>query len=298
MSRARSILHGATTPLALLALAAPLAVTALLAVARLLPWDEVLRARSVRLWAAAALLALAGAVTRAIAARRWTAAFAGAALALGGLQAAAAWALGVDATVDLGVGEQAVVPARSASGASAGGVQVEVLDLPVRRDGAARLRVAGREVACRVGGDLKLAGGGVLSVEDAFMAPSFDVRRASGAEEDSGYLKLAPGKREYFEAAVLPHRFYLQLPPPRGVEVALPPRVPLLVQRGKLRVLEREVALGEVVELEGLTLKLDVGAPWARIRVRRGAPAWPAVLAAGLAVAMVLSAVAERRRRA
>jgi hypothetical protein len=127
------------------------------------------------------------------------------------------------------------------------------------------------------------------------------VRRASGVEEGAGLLKLEPGRREYFQAGVLPHRFYVTIPPPPSPG-ALPDRLHLLVQRGKLRLVERDVALGERVELEGISLELGKqAAPWARIDLRRAAPAWaravPLALAAALAAFTAFTAAAARRRR-
>ena len=160
-----------------------------------------------------------------------------------------------------------------------------------------RIRVDGRELATVIGRDVPLARRDTLVVRGVYVAPGFEVRHG-GADDAAGYLKLVPGRREYFQVGLLPHRFYVTLPPTEGRPAGAAAAIRLSVQRGKLVVVPaRDVGLGEKVEFEGLTVQFAEGAPWARIEVHRRAARWFGAAAAALLVAAAWI-LAGRWRRA
>jgi hypothetical protein len=292
---ARVVVSGAWV----LAAAAPLALVSAGAWAGVLAWEDLAAAWSVRTWAAAACLLFIAWAVRVVAARRWAAALCAGAVACVLFQAAASYAYRADAILDLGEGEGGGEWRPERIGPAARLPQVEVVSLPERGEGMAQLRVDGREVSTVIGREVSLGGRDTLVIRGAFVAPGFEVRRKGGAEEAAGYLKLVPGRREYFQVALLPHRFYLTLPPAEGLMAGAATTLRLSVQRGKQVVVPaRDVALGEQVEFEGLTVKFQEGAPWARIEVHRSARRWLAAAAVALLGAAAALVVAERRRRA
>jgi hypothetical protein len=269
------------SPLAIISLAAPLAGVALLAMAGWVEWAAALEARSARAWAVAAALALLSSLVLAAVERQLAPALARAAVALAALQLLAAWAYRVDGTIDAGEGEQWPAWRTLSFGPAGRPPDTRLVELPEDPGGTARVEIDGREVEVPVGREVRVEGGLAVRVRAPFGAPSFEVRRASGVLESAGLLKLVPGERTWFEAAFLPHRFYVTLTAdgPAGA------RVRLRVQRGKVRLLDREVAPGEQVDVEGISVTLGPGARWSPIDVRRRSPLWPGLSALVLAVA-------------
>lgn len=280
----------ASSPMAIVAVAAPPAATALLGWSSVLPWDEVVAARSVRAWTLAASVLVFMAVVRSALERRLSAALAGAALLVLAAFGIASVAPRLDVSADVGVGEEGFAWRAVRGPPPAQLPTLSVLEVPER--GPVRLRVDGRDVIAD--GGRAAVSGGVEVTAEPFAAPSFSLRRMNGAVEGEGLLKVVPGTAEYFQVALLPHRFYVTIPA-TGALAALPDRLHLRVQRGKLKLLERDVALGETVEFEGLSLRFDPGQRWARVRLRAAPPRW--ALVAGIALAVGAMAAAWRRRK-
>lgn len=282
------------SPLAAASLAAPLAGVALLATAGWIEWRAALDARATQAWAAATAVALLSGIAVAAAERRLASALARAAVALLAVQLAAAWAFRLDGTLDAGEGEQWPAWGRIAFGPAARPPDARLVELPSGPEGPARLEIDGRDVSVPVGREVRLDDGLWVRVRDVMDAPSFEVRRASGVPEGAGLLKVVPGERTWFEAGLLPHRFYVTLAADRAAGA----RLRLAVQRGKVRVVERDVALDDPVQVEGLSVSFGRGARWSRIEVRRRAPPWPALAALALGAAAGWVAWRDRRRRA
>jgi hypothetical protein len=294
VTRLAALGRAATSPLALASLATPLAGVAALSSIGWLDLARAVESAPVRAWAVAALVALLGCLVRAMRERRLAAALGLAAVTSVALQLLATWAWRLDGTLDAGEGEEAPPWRTLVAGPSARPPEVRLLALPGSPAGETRLKVGETEVSVPVAGDAEVAGGLTVTVSEPLPAPSFEVRRASGREEAAGLLKLHPGERTWFEAGLLPHRFYATLA--GGGDGA--PRVKLTVHRGKLKLVERELPLGERAEVEGLSVTFGAGARWARIRVRRAAPWWPAAAALALGAAAGAAWWRQRRGRA
>lgn len=281
---------------AAVALAVPPAATVALAWVGVLPRREVALALSVRIWAVAAALALVAWTLEALRERRRARALLGGAAMLLAGQAAAWLLLSGEGTIDLGAGEEGV-PWRLEEGLSARGwPEARVLSIPEDASAPVRVRLDGRDVEIARG---RPATSRALELDlvGRYFAPAFMLRRKGGAIEGYGYLKAVPGGTEYFQVALLPHRFYASPVPDAAAAEGSPPRaVKLRIQRGKLKVLEREVALGETVEFEGLSMRFTEGAPWVRLRARTRPPPW--LLLAGCLFGGLAIAAAWRERRA
>lgn len=275
----------------------PLAAVASLGAAGVLPWPAILAARTVLAWTAAAVAVTAAAAAVALLDRRPCRALLAAAAACLLLHGVVLLAFRLDGVVDAGEGEEAPPWSELVAGPAARwvrGPDVRAVALPERRDAAARLWVGDREVSAPIGRPVR-AGRLAVTVEDVLVAPAFVVRRKGGADEGAGYIKLVPGKRDWFEVALLPHRFYATTRRPPGDAVELASPIHLRVQRGKLAVLERDLRVGETAEFEGLAFAFGQGARWARIRVHRAAPPWLLVAAGALAGAALVVAAWRRR---
>ncbi len=142
-----------------------------------------------------------------------------------------------------------------------------------------------------------MGGGTRVAVQGPFPAPSFEVRGPDGALVERGLVKIDPGKRDWFMVGILPHRLYLRvLEGEGGADPRSPERLHLRVQRGKLRVLERDLASGERVTFERLSFAFGPGDLWARVEVHHAPPAWPGLaLAAALFAGALALGAAERR---
>lgn len=212
------------------------------------------------------------------------------------LLAAQAWvsaALTVDATIDAGEGEQSPPAAVAFAGRLATVPRVRALALQGTRGGAL-LATPLRELTAPIGREVEVGPGLAARVEGVFAAPVFVVRHGGGVEETVGPVMLRPGRREYFESRSLPHRFYATVAPPGDGAAA---SLRLRIQRGKLLVAERDLQPGQPLEFEGLAIAWTQSAPWAPIRVRFAPRPWLAAGAAALALAAVVVALRERRRR-
>jgi hypothetical protein len=285
------------SPVAVASLAAPLVLVTAAVAAGLLRPERAAAAWSVRIWAGA--LGLCAVANIAVAIRRRRLAWALALLALEAVLAQglawAAWRF--DGTLNAGVGEPRAPWERKDAGPLARSPAVEVLDLPTAPGGSARLLFDGREVSLPLGRATEVGGGTFVAVQGPFPAPSFEVLGPDGVLVEKGLVKIAPGKREWFMVGFLPHRLYLRVAEGApGADPRSPERLHLRVQRGKLRVLERDVASGERVTFERLSFAFGPGDLWARVEVHHAPPVWPglALAAAIFAGALALGA-AERR---
>jgi len=292
----RRVLDAAGSAAAVAAVAAPLALVLGAFALRRQPPGDALRLWSVRAWGAALAILVVLAAARALRER----AAARAALLLGGaaalLHGAAVWAFRLDATFAAGVGEVSPPVERREVGPLARLPEV-LLQALAPGAGAARLLVGGRELSAPLGPATAAGALTEVTVEGPFPAPSFEVVGEHNLDPTAGLLKIDPAKRDFFIVGFLPHRFYLSLP--EGAAAAdprSPARLHLRIQRGKIRVLERDVAAEERVEFERLTFAYGAGDVWARIRVRRRLPAWPGV-AIALAAVLAAGGIALRGRR-
>jgi hypothetical protein len=282
------------TARAAVALVAPLAAAAGLAVAGVVAWADLAEARSVLLFAALAGLAAAaaGGLASALGRGRRAWAWLAVAVALGacGLSAARR----VEGTLDLGQGEEGARWSVAGAGLRAPPA-VKALVLPAGRAGNARARllVDGREVSAPIGEPVPVGAGLRLVVKHVVKAPALAVRRTGGAEEGAALVKLVPGKREWFEVSVLPHRFYVTLAEDSAAEGT---PLDLRVQRGKLRVHEGVIAPGRDAGFEGIVVSVEGAAPWARMELRWSPGAWEPAAAA--IVALLVFALARRAGRA
>lgn len=282
-------------PLLVAATAAPLAFVGVAALAGWLDRSAALGSRTVALFSGlAAILAACNAALHAASHRRARAAAWLAAAVLAG-EGAAVWATRCTGTLDVGVGEEGAAWAME-RGAMMGGLpDVRLLELPPSRSGEARVLVDGREERLGPGRPLAVGLARSLVLRDQFLAPAFTVRRANGGVEGAGLIKLVPGRRDWFEVGVLPHRFYVTLTKDPGDAVALTPPIHLRVQRGKLSVYEGDLGVGEPARVEGLSVVFERGAQWARLELR-SRPTGAGALAA-LVVSSIAWGLARRRLR-
>lgn len=276
---------------ALLALVAPLALVALVVAAGQVGAARAAAAWSVRVWTAAAALSLA--TSAVVVWRRGHRA--SALLRLAALCALAqpfAWAAArYHAVAEIGEHEEGAPWTTLAPGAVAGPPPIVVEEAS---PDAVRLRFGDREERVPTGRSVTLADGAVLKVDGPFPAPRFEVRRAGGAVEAAGFVKLVPARRAFLEAGVLPHRIYVTAPeaPPGRASGKLR----LRVQRGKLRIVEGDVVAGEEVRFEGISFAFGEGAAWVRVEVRREPRPWLLGVAGVLAGAAAIHAGRGRVR--
>lgn len=280
------------SPRVLLALGVPLLLVAVAVAAGRLGAGRALETWAVRGWSLGLGVALVCSLANALRSRQAAPALAGVA-ALCALLHPFVWQAGrMQGEVDLGEQEESAPWRAMERGALA---SLPVLYLGEVERGAASdvsLRVDGRVVRVPFGRRLDVGGGVVIEVRGPFPAPRFTVKRG-GALEAEGLIKLEPGTREYIEPGILPHRLYLSVP--AGEYVLGPAKLHLRVQRGKLKVLEREIARDERVEFEGVALTFSEGAAWVRAEVRKGPRPWLLIGAALLAVASGGLALRHRR---
>jgi hypothetical protein len=282
-------------PLGFAALVAPLAGVAVLGLAGWLEPAAVLGSKTVGVFAGlAAIVAAACAGTR-FASRRLHSSAAWLIAAMSAGEGAALWVTRVSATLDVGVGEEGAAWAVERAAIAGGLPDVKLLELPATRSASARLLVDGREIALRVGRPASAGLGRQLVVRDLVMAPAFTVSKANGSVEGAGLIKLVPGRRDWFEVGLLPHRFYVTLTRDPGDAVDLTPPIHVRVQRGKLSVHEGDLGVGEATRVEGISIAFERGAPWARLEVRSRPTGLGA--AAAVAVAGLFYAIQRRRIR-
>lgn len=282
-------------PLLVVAAAAPLALIGVVALMGGVDRSAVLGSRAVAVFAGVtAILSAFSAGLHFAAQRRAGAMVWLAAAALAG-EGAATWATRCAARLDLGVGEEGAAWAVERAALPGGLPDVRLLELPPSRSGEARLLVNGREERARLGRPLAVGFARSLVLGDEFLAPAFIVRRANGSVEGEGLIKLVPGRRDWFEVGVLPHRFYVTLTKDPGDAVDLTPPIHLRVQRGKLSVYEGDLGVGEPARVEGLSVVFEPGARWARLELR-SRPTGAGALAA-LVISSVAWVLARRRLR-
>lgn len=275
---------------ALVALLAPLALAAAAVLAGEVTPSRAAAAWSVRIWAAAAALAL---VTSA--ALAWRAgSLPGVLVRLAAVCVIAqpfAWVAGRwHAVASIGEHEEDArwEPIGPGGRAAAPDVRVEEV-----APGDVRLRLGGREERVPLGREISLGGGAFVRLEGPFPAPRFAVRRAGGSVEAEGFVKLEPGQRAFLEPGILPHRLYVSVPEGEG---SSPDKLRLHVQRGKLRILEREVAAGEEVRFEGVSFSFGEGTAWVRVEARREPRPWALLVAAALGAVSFVLALRRRSR--
>ena len=296
---ARAAALGFGSVSAVLSLAAPLLLAAAWAAWHATPVEALLAARSVRLWWALLAVALDVAAARAAAGRRWAGAVALLAALLACAQPAAWAAWRFRGECDAGEGEVAPPWRDVRAGGLAHAPELRLESVPATPAAPIRLLVEGRRVEARLGEAVKLGGGLAVTPRAVGVAPFFSVRRANGEVLDSGLVKIGAEERGFMEVGFLPHRFHLRLPPgpPGAVPASIPETIHLRVERGKLKVLDRDVRAGEAVRFEGLTFTYGAEASrWVRLEVeRRPRPvlAWAAL---ALLIQAGLAAIVARRR--
>ncbi|HEX9306952.1 MAG TPA: hypothetical protein VF894_05640 [Anaeromyxobacter sp.] len=292
---ARALLW-AGSPLALATVALPLAA-GLLAGSRGLGMTaaELASVPPVRAYALALAAALAVAAVRGALERRTGRC----ALALGGLAILGFGAVRVlgafTGFVDLGEGEPPGRWTQVAGGPLASHPPtVEVRSVPPSSLAPLQLTVDGSATQLLPGTDL-VVDGARLRVVEVGIAPRTVFVNEAGTTLDEVLVKLASSAPAdtYLELPVLPHRFYLSRPrgagpDAPGVELRTPDPLHLKVIRGKLTVLDRDVAKGESAKVDHITFKYLDGLPWARIELVREPGG--ALLYAG--IALVLAGVA------
>ncbi len=283
-------------PAAVVALAAPLAASALLALARGRSPAEALDARTAWLWGAMLAAALASAAVQAARERRGASALVHAGLLLLLLQGAASAAWRFEGVADVGEGSDAPRWRIRSAGRWLRPPAVQVVGI----EGAdrVRLRVDGLTADLRVGERWAMRGTAVR-VALVGPAPVLDLRWHGDVIEQS-LVPLARGEGGSIQLGRMPHRFHLAVPEgePAGDPSATPASLRLRVERGKLVVTERVIRKGEPVTFDGLVLRFDDGARWARLEVRRAARPLAAVLGLALLAAGVLVAARRRERPA
>lgn len=295
---AARLLGLAGAPATVAGVAGPLLLVAGAVAAGALPPERAMGAWSVRIWAVALCACTAAGLVAAVRERRRARGVALLAVAVATVQLLAGWALRFDGTLSAGIGEPHAPWERRDAGPLARAPAVELLELPVT-NAPARLRFDGREVSLPPGRPTPVRGGTTLTVRGPYPAPSFEVTGADGARVEAGLVKIDPGKRDWFMVGFLPHRLYLSVPEGGiGPDPRAPQRLELRVQRGKLRVLDRELQPGERVSFERISFAFGAGEAWARVDVRRRAPLWPGlVLAAALGAGALALRAAGRRAR-
>jgi hypothetical protein len=222
------------------------------------------------------------------------------AASLGGLALLAGLAaralLGLAASADLGEGEPPGAFARFDAGPLARPPAIELRRGSLSSSGTLLVAVDGREQEVLPGKTQRIAGIEVRVVERG-VAPRLVFESESGTGLDEMLVKLPrdPDARAYLETPVLPHRFHLspaRAAPATADDEQVPAALHLRVTRGKLKVLERDLAKGEVVKADHVSIKYLDGLPWARIEVARRPGA--TLLCTGLAL-LALGAALELR---
>ncbi len=287
------IVRSAGSPRVLAPLGLPLVFVAALVAAGRLDGARALAAWSVRAWE----LGLGGALLCSIA----SAVRARSAVALLGWSAAlcllvqpAVWSAGrLEGRLDLGEHEEDAPWRALARGALALVPVISVGEVALGEDGGVDLNVDGRVRHVQPGRRADLGAGLTVVVRGPYPAPLCVVARRDGTTEVEGFVKLSPGSREYLGLGVLPHRLYVSVP--TGQDSITPTKLHLRVQRGKTRLLERDVSDAEEVEFEGLRFRFTGGPAWLRVDVRREPRSWLLGVAALLASAA--GALAWRARR-
>lgn len=239
--------------------------------------DVVLASVAVRAWGTALLVTLAAGVAVAARARRGLAATAWGAGAAGVLALFVAVGSAFTGVLELGEGEPPGAWTRLWAGPFARPPAVEVLELPRDGAGEVRLSVFGREVQARPLEEVR-AGGVRLRVTRVAPVFAFELRRQDGEPLDGLLVKLHPGEPNEFGFERMPHRIMAPLADSTEVAVPVPDRLRLRVQRGKLLVVDQQVAPGRPLRFEGLSLAFGGGGRWARIEVGGGSRTgyWPA----------------------
>ncbi|MCK4911460.1 MAG: hypothetical protein KAR83_07445, partial [Thermodesulfovibrionales bacterium] len=130
-----------------------------------------------------------------------------------------------------------------------------------------------------------------VRVESVEAAPLFQVRSPQGAEVFSSFVKLRlhpVGERDYFMVTPLPHRFYLSLTADEDKPLRL------VVTRGRLVLIDQGVALGEVISLDDIKVRIPSVTGWVRLTVEKQ-PGRIAMLAGLFMVAAGTAIVLWRR---
>jgi len=96
-------------------------------------------------------------------------------------------------------------------------------------------------------------------------APRFLITDKEGKELHTAFVKLnlyPQGKEDYFRSPSVAHRFYLSITgkPDKPFNIK--------VVRGKLIIIDKEIAAGEEVEFEGLKISFPEISKWAEVEVR------------------------------
>lgn len=271
----------------------PLVVAALLASVGRVEWLDLQTSRTLPLFAGfGAIVAALGAGASAAGGRRGIAgAWAVVSLSLGG------WVVEATSTfrgtVDAGLDEEGPRWLAVRAGVLGRAPALALTEVPDDRGGSVRLLLDGAELVAPIGREVAAPRRRRLRVTHLLEAPAFEVRRASGALEGAALVKVVPGAREYFALETLPHRFYVTLED-AGFPADASAPLHLRVQRGKVKVREERIRIGDEIRFEGLSLRRFPGAPWARVEVTGGAGP---VAFAGAILATVAGFLAGRRAR-
>ncbi len=202
--------------------------------------------------------------------------------------------------LDAGEGEPPGAWARVAAGAHASRPPpVELRE--VSPSGSLRVAVADRELELAPGRSYRVSGGHLRILEES-IAPRIVFRNDAGATLEDALFKLPRDRlaSDYIEIPVLPHRFYLS--PASSVRAGapdavqrLPDALHLKVTRGKLMLLDRDVAKGEVVKADHVAFQYLDGLPWARLELVREPGSF--LLYAGVALLLAGAMLELRARR-
>ncbi len=108
---------------------------------------------------------------------------------------------------------------------------------------------------------MNLFRGSYFILKDTHLAPGFII--TSGNRELYSVIvkmDLSDKRRDYFRTPVLPHRFYLENKGENGL-------FRIIITRGKLIILDKEIMYGDTVEFENIRLSFSELIRWAEINV-------------------------------
>ncbi|HSN15986.1 MAG TPA: hypothetical protein VLT61_15240 [Anaeromyxobacteraceae bacterium] len=294
-SPSRRLLGALSSPYAIVALAAPLVLAGVFAVALGRGASPYFGSVAVRIWGALLTVSVAAAALSAAIARRWHAAIAwvGAIAIL--VQVPVWWMKRFDGVCDVGEGEQVPRWRRASAGLLATPPAVGVIEIAPLEGGVARVQAEGEVAMVRLG-ERRRIGGVSIRLSAIGPAPSFELANGAGGVVENGFFKLAAGDEGYMQFGTLPHRFQFSFPPTAERSLTMPQVMRVRIERGKLVVADRPVRRHEPLAFEGLVFRWGDGTRWARLEAV-SAPR-PAIGALGLllvAGGIAASRLARRR---
>lgn len=121
-------------------------------------------------------------------------------------------------------------------------------------------------------------------------APRFLISDRAGRELHSAFVKLnllPVGKEDYFRSPAVPHRFYVRLTgnedKPFNIRIC----------RGKLKITEKDMAVGEEMEFEGLKFSFSSVSKWGEIEISH----YPGNKIVFTGIAVIIAGIIIRRRK-